>query len=270
MVRTAIKTNPAVSYRKAPNGAGVSYFDCSCQLGYGSRPDPDALDSVTELLQILDYYRIDQALVFHSLSRDTSPRLGNRLLIEQLKGHLRLFPVWSLLPEYFDDTAGAASCLEEMGAQRVKAVRLFPAAHNYSLQAWLSGRMLEALESKRVPVFVPREEVRWSDLHSLLEDHPRLPVVLVNPGYRNDRHLFPLLERHPHFYLESSTYVGHEMIEYFVSRFGAERMLFGTQMPVWDPGAALTTLAYADISAGDRRKICRDNLLRLLGKQDHD
>ncbi|MPY90613.1 MAG: amidohydrolase family protein [Luteitalea sp.] len=252
--------------------ARVDYFDCSAFVGRWAVPHTAAFYTAAELVRHMDYYGIDQALVWHAAGQAASPTIGNRLLMEEIAGHSRLHPVWGLLPEFFQTSETRRMILQSLQNHQVRAVRISPAPnhHHYSIRSWVCGPMFEALAERHIPLFMERDEVGWNDWAEVLQTWPALPVVLVNPGYRNERHLYPLLERYPQFYLEASTFVGHRRLEALMHRFGAGRLLFGTQMPVWDPGAILSVLAYADISDQDCRAIAGNNLVRLLEGSRYD
>ena len=60
----------------------------------------------------------------------------------------------------------------------------------------------------------------------------------------------------------SQPHVG--MIERFVKEVGAERVLFGSDMPVLEPAAQLGRVAYAEISEDNKEKILGRNVQQLL------
>ena len=54
-------------------------------------------------------------------------------------------------------------------------------------------------------------------------------------------------------------------IEKLCAAMGADRVLFGSNLPIHVPEAAKLAIEHANISAGDRRLIARDNAARLFG-----
>ena len=252
-------------------------FDCNCMLGRAPVRQPGAFFAVDGLLEEMDRLGIEQALVYSSIAQHYDPATGNRLLLEELAAAgrpERLHACWVLLPHATHEMGvdSAEVLVERMLAAGVRAARLFPTQHRFSLSDWSAGPLLRALERHRVPVFIDFGNVHWSDrntdwdaLYHLLKAHARLPVVLVHEGIGSDRYLYPLMEAFPDLLLETSYYQPHRGIEAICRRFGHERLLFGTGMPVWAPGPAISMLAYADISDDARRAIGRENLRRLLG-----
>jgi predicted TIM-barrel fold metal-dependent hydrolase len=113
---------------------------------------------------------------------------------------------------------------------------------------------------------VSREELDWDALVVILKDFPKLQILLLDVGYRSDRYLLPLLQRFPHLYFDSTSYVAHRQFESFVETHGPERIVFGSRLPLYTPGAALGVLATARISDEARLAIAGSNLRRLLGE----
>jgi predicted TIM-barrel fold metal-dependent hydrolase len=56
-----------------------------------------------------------------------------------------------------------------------------------------------------------------------------------------------------------------EVIERFIREVGAERVLFGSDIPLLEPAAALGRIAYARISEEAKGKILGLNIRQLLG-----
>lgn len=69
----------------------------------------------------------------------------------------------------------------------------------------------------------------------------------------------------PNVYLElTAVFDDRGVIEAFVNSAGSDRMLFGTDLPWFDPHHAVGVLMNAAITDDDRRNICYRNAVRLL------
>jgi len=110
-------------------------------------------------------------------------------------------------------------------------------------------------------------EVDWAGLEWMLRTFPDLPVILPRLGQAVDRLLLALMPRYANLYLEISYYVGHGALTRLVRLVGAEQLLFGTGMPVYAPGPAITLLTYSGLDATAQQLIGRDNLRRLVSWQ---
>jgi predicted TIM-barrel fold metal-dependent hydrolase len=100
----------------------------------------------------------------------------------------------------------------------------------------------------------------------LLQNFPQLNVLLLDVGYRSDRYLFPLLRKFPNLYFDSSMYVAHRQLEWYLEQFGPDRIVFGSRLPLYTPGAALMALGTARVSDSSRLAVAGGNLRRLIGE----
>ena len=74
-----------------------------------------------------------------------------------------------------------------------------------------------------------------------------------------------LTQDFPNIYLElTAVFDDRGVIERFVDGAGSDRMLFGTDLPWFDPHHAVGVLMDADITDADRHNICHRNAERLL------
>ena len=153
-----------------------------------------------------------------------------------------------------------------MRKKNVRAVRMYPTRtwHSFSMAEWNVGELLSALDEARVPLMLDLEIVTWDTVQTILEKHPHLPVIATNVSYRHNRFTYPLFERYDTIYIETSRYFGFCIIEEVVSRFGAKRILFGTNMPQYTGTAPVSNLTYADISREDKEAIAGGTLRKLL------
>lgn len=55
-------------------------------------------------------------------------------------------------------------------------------------------------------------------------------------------------------------------MSFFVRSFGAERLLFGSFVPVNDPCAAIGMILDADISEAEKRLVAGENLSRIIAE----
>ncbi|MHB8654828.1 MAG: amidohydrolase family protein [Terriglobia bacterium] len=230
-------------------------FDVNARVGPSGIQGELALET-PGLLEEMDRFGIREALVSHWTAEEYDADIGNSALQKDLSP--RLTPVWAALPD--------RKSVDALAARHPQAVRLTPgvAQHNFSLSAWCAGGLFEYLEEASVITLISRADIGWDQVVGLLESHPRLNLVLLDVGYRADRFLIPLVERFPRLYFDSATYLAHRQLEAWVDQKGAERVLFGTRLPLYTPASALGVLSSARISTEARLAIAGENLRRLL------
>jgi hypothetical protein len=233
-------------------------FDANVRLGHSGVYGELALET-DDLLKEMDRFGIQRALVSHFAGEEYDAEEGNNLLAGEC--HERLAPAWAALPEQ--------TFIQKLVARHPMAVRLSYGVkkHNFSWAPWCSGELYEYLQEHSVLTLMAREDIEWNSLAQLLGNFPRLQVLLLETGYRAERYLFPLFKQHPNLHIDTSTYVAHRQLESFVDKFGPDRLLFGSRLPLYTAGAALAVLATARIPDEARLSIAGRTLRRLLGRE---
>ena len=244
----------------------ASWFDACVRLGRTrARPHYEMEGSVENILAALDRFSIAEALVYHACGDETHPAVGNRLLLEQTAGEPRLHPCVTLLPPATEEFPPPEEHLPYLLQQGVRAVRMSPGSHNYRFATATCGELFEVLAEMHMPLFIDIGVFGdWAAIDDVAGDFPQLRLVLLSFSYGHTRQAYPVLRRREHIYLEIRGYELHNGLEHFIPRFGAHRLLFGSAMPEFTPASPMTMLACAEISAEDKQKIARDNLVGLL------
>lgn len=235
--------------------AGWNVWDVNVRVG-PSGPYGQVGLSKAELLEEMSSFFIQKAVAAHGTGVEYDAAVGNQALAGTADP--RLIPAWTPLPD--------RESVEQLAQRKPKAVRLMPKNlnHSYPLTAWGAGELFEYLQSHHVVTLIAREDVDWDPLVALLGDFPRLPLVLLDVGYRSDHFIVPLLKRFPTLHFDSATYLAYRQLENFVDHHGGERLLFGSRLPLFAPATALGVLASARISDEARLQIAGGNLRRML------
>jgi predicted TIM-barrel fold metal-dependent hydrolase len=239
-------------------------FDCTGGFGlYRTRVFRFAR-TAEELIQEMDFCGIDQALVYHTGQRFDLPNAGNEILMSEVEGYPRLVPTWAVLPSHTGEQPPVTVVLETIRERGIRALRLFPEDHRYFLDDVTWGDQLEVYQERRIPIFI---RANLEKIKGLLRAFPNLVVVTGAQGSNpQDRYGWPLIERYPNLYFETSGYLADGIIEALCQRYGANRLLFASGYPDNASGAAQLRLAHAEISDIDRQAIACDNLSRLLAE----
>lgn len=246
-------------------GAALEILDCCVTFGRPAVPPGDPYVSADELLAEMDRLGIAECWCADWRALENAPAVGNGMLSEELAGQERLHPVWTVLPPGTGEIPAPQELLAEMAAAGVNMVRAEPARHGWSLADWCAGELWSALESRRVPVLLDADG-RWDGLDAMLSAHPRLPMILTGAGYRVARVFYPLFERHENLHVEISTYVVNEGLREVAAKFGAGRLLYGSNSPTICPEEALGTLNFSGLGDADMAAVAGANLRALLAE----
>ncbi|MCC7351301.1 MAG: amidohydrolase family protein [Phycisphaerales bacterium] len=253
------------------------FFDARCKVGLNVKqaPGKNSPWSVQELLGDMDQCGVHEALVLDCLSAEASPKDGNPRILKQLEGHPRVHPVWVGLPAGTDETPDPAGMLRQMRQHKVAALYLLPNQYRYTLDDWCVDDLLEPMNEAGVPVFISYDEVgpssygtdqtHWDSVVELCRRWPKLPVIVSEYRIRRtQRILYKAFDACPNLKLEVSAYWLHRGIEYITRRWGAQRLIFGSNWPTHGIGLTLPTVACAEIDEQDKRRIAGDNLRELI------
>jgi len=251
------------------------FFDAVCTVGRHRRLQGGDLHTANDLLAEMDHYGIAEALVVDSLSREHHPLAGNRRILEVTSGQPRLHPAWVALPPGTDEQGEPAEMLDQMRRHRVGALFLFPAQYGFPLSDWCIDALVEPLAEARVPVFIcfdetgptvaGQDQTNWDEVVGLCRRWPTLPVIVTEFRIRRgQRAAYRALDACKNLRIELSGYWLHRGIEYITERWGSRRLLFGSNWPRLGQHMTVSTLACAEISDRDKRRIAGDNLRELL------
>ena len=245
-------------------------FDVNVSLGPLPQRPPGSPVDAASLLELLDAYDISRALVTHTVAKWHHPTDGNERLLRAIADEPRLLPCWVVMPAATGEVPPEAEQVDQLLAAGARAARLCPKTHLIVPEPWVVEPLAQALAEKRIPVLLDfdnahySEPRHWDFIAWLLEAFPDLPVILLRQSHADFRVLFPLLDRSPNLYVETSYLGGHSALIELVARYGAERFIFGTGLPIFEPALPITTLSYGGLAPAERAGIAGASLQRLL------
>lgn len=248
-------------------------FDVNARLGHWPYRPVKGLD---ELLWRMDEYGIERAAV-GSLNAVfyLNPQDGNEELAREIEGHRdRLAPMAVLRPNFAGWQDDFRRCADEYG---VKGVVLLPNYHRFALDDPAVDELAGLAEERGLPVCVQAglEDVRRQFDREIIADvapeaigglarrKPGLNVLALGLKCGQPERMAEPLPGN--LYFDTSNYEKMREMEEAVARFGADRILFGTNFPLFNIRANVDKLRLAPIDELARRAIARDNAQRLLG-----
>jgi hypothetical protein len=222
--------------------------------------------TAAELLRHMDHFHLERAVVYHSLAFDWNLADGHRMLLREIAGKRRLRPCLVATPHLGTaEMPPARAYRAYLRKIRPAAVRLFPNSFCFKLHPFFAGELLEIFDELRLPVLLPWAECDPVAVAEVAGAYANIPFVLLKAGFKQPRHLYPLLQKRDNVFCSTSNFFDTNLLEEIVARFGARRVLFGSDMPRFHPGPPLAVVCYADIRPADKRLILGGNWRRLEG-----
>ncbi|MBN1672323.1 MAG: sigma-70 family RNA polymerase sigma factor [Kiritimatiellae bacterium] len=160
----------------------------------------------------------------------------------------------------------AVEALEADGLRSVIGVLYTPAFGSVSL-----GRGFENLEKTAEQI---KARGRWGSGPAFPEEpgataqlpakHPRVPFIYTSVPYRH-RNLLPIFADVTNLHITIAAPLAWNLgLEMFVARCGSRRILFASNFPVAEPGAAIGYLCYSTLKKRDAENIAFRNMARLI------
>jgi predicted TIM-barrel fold metal-dependent hydrolase len=248
-------------------------IDLNVKLGHFPYRPVEGLDA---LLRNMDRHGVEKAVI-SSLNSVfyLNPQDGNDELASAVGPHRDRFVFSAVLrPDFTGWRDDLGRCVAEYGA---KCVILYPQYHRYDLLGEATGELVAAAGDAGLVVCVqcwledPRRQfnreiiqpVAPAAMKGFVEAHPGVPMVALGlrfgePDIIGD----PLPEN---FYFDTSNYENMRDLELAMERFPVERVLFGTNFPLYNYVANVEKVARGTISDAQRSAIGSGNAKRLLG-----
>ena len=219
---------------------------------------------VDSLILAMDQGGVDIACLSSCLAFVSDPRIGNDSVAEAMAAHRdRVIGFAEINPNYPDQVERELTrCIEGLG---MKGIKIFHGPYKYPLDGPNYQPVWEVANAHRLPVLIG--DTGTEILGELAEQYPDAAFLRAHSGFRYSgaRDCIEQAKRHPNFYLDlASAHMNLGLIEYIVGEIGADRVLFGTDIPLYDMRFCVGSILFARISDDDKRKIFGLNMQRLL------
>ncbi len=157
---------------------------------------------------------------------------------------------------------------------KVVGVKLHPVLHKYPADIKATFRLLEAVEPLRLPVLSHGENESYAAparLRRLAEAFPTLSIITAHFGAGTPGQTHEAIDaiqdcKSGNLYTDMGTAraIRTGIIAQLVRALGADKILFGTDSPLYEPLAFPALLAAADITEAEHALIAYQNAERLV------
>lgn len=153
-------------------------------------------------------------------------------------------------------------------------IKLLPGYHRYDLDGPAYDDVLDFALAHELPVL----SHTWGELpynapknaEGVLKKRPKLRLIMGHTSPGEAEAAITLAKTYPNIYLDLCDIHRHNgIVDRLVNAVGADRVLFGTDMPWYDPNYCLGSILFSRISDADKEKIIYKNAKTLLDSVPH-
>ena len=208
-------------------------------------------------------------LVFSHHEALLSPDIGNRSAIEAVRRFPDRLRAYCLVNPNYPDRGWEDLETFDQNADIYVGLKFLPDYHGLPLTHDCYRPSWEYADERALLVLTHTWENSELDgpavVRRVAEQYPRVRLLLGHSCHGDWNAAVELARDFPNLYLElTAVFDDRGVIEKFATEVGSGRMLFGTDLPWFDPHHAVGVLLSASISDEDRHNICHRNAEALL------
>jgi predicted TIM-barrel fold metal-dependent hydrolase len=235
---------------------------------YGNWPFPGQDASMEKFIQILDKYQIKKTIISSAKAIFYDFREGNEDLNEFLKKDSRFYGYIVINPNYQKESINEIVKYARPGSKFI-GVKLHPDYCRVPVNSKKTLDILEAVQHLSLPLLVHSWSTPYSNPKYIIETStamPQLKIIMAHMGGPVWKQgIEAATKASGNIYLEISSGLGDKgQVMEAVKAVGAQRVLFGTDTTLFDPGWALGKVEAAELNKQERQMILYQNAMDLF------
>jgi hypothetical protein len=226
-----------------------------------------------------DKFNITGTLITHFNSYFYYPRIGNDLVSGLLsKNGIMDFDLDGMMvmeQDYFYEPESFEKGLISRHKQGFKVLRLFPKSHKYPIGVIGFGKYFEILNHYSFPIMISLDEIditgnkniEWEKILEISSRFTDIPIILDGGASKElmyNSFLFSLLNNSQNIYLNTHNLLAMDQIEDLAGIGGADRLLFDSNFPYYEPHLSIGRLINSSVSKENKGKISNLNIQNMF------
>jgi len=194
----------------------------------------------------------------------------NEFIADSVNQHPDLFTGFGTLHPDSEDIQGDFDYLIELG---LKGVKLHPDFQRFSMDSDKAFKIGEVINESDVPMLVHCGDFRYNysnpkQIKAFLDKFPEITFIGAHfAGWSVWEEATELLVGTPNLYvdLSSSLYdLSPEIALELIHKYGSDRVLWGTDYPMWDSVSEMEYFNKLDLTQKERSQILYENAAKIL------
>ena len=241
---------------------------------YGLDMDlPDHAGTVDELLELSEEAGISHSCIHSVAVTPRSVDSINRFIAGVVKEQPDRLTGFGAIHPGREDPAGLADEVQRMG---LKGFKIHPDMQRFALDSPEAMEMFGAIEGK-LPIIIHTGDSRFEysrprQMKNVLDAFPNLVCVCAHlGGWSEWDDAQALLAGYENMYVDTSSSLyamTAEKARRLIRGYSRERVLFGTDFPMWTPRDELNRFLQLNLSDGEQERILWRNAEELLGMKE--
>lgn len=175
-----------------------------------------------------------------------------------------------------DDYVRDLDQIEELG---LKGVKLHPDIQHFYVNEPRAMKIFELCEERRLPVCVHTGDFRYdfsnpARVAAVLKTFPKLVFIGAHfGGWSVWEEAARVLAEYPNLMVDSSSssyWLGPDRMREIISAYGPERVMFGTDYPMWSQKREIDAMLELELPDGDFKRIFWENAAGLFQIESYD
>lgn len=223
--------------------------------------------TIEAMIARMDRTGIDKVCITAHSSIGPDYVYGNNLVMDALKRFPdRVIGYVTVNPNYPKDMQHELDrCFAVPG---FRGIKFHPACHNQEVDCKGYNAAFAEAEKRGCPILIHTwGDAAVSEVDHLASDYPHAQFIMAHMG--GEIHAMgkalDVINRHDNVYGDLALSTPPEgNVEWFVHEVGSKKILFGTDMPFYDPSHVVARLALADLSEEEKKDIFGRNAMKLM------
>jgi len=225
-----------------------------------------------KIISVMDKYKIDKAFISSETAIINGDPEANMHLYEN---YLKFFPdrlIGYCVPNpYHNPGDEVIKCID---SGHFKGIKLHPWHQKCPLISQFYEPVFRIANEKKLPVLVhsggtliqPDLCFALPDMFlNIADKYKDISLIIGHMGLERWRQVIEIIHDYKNIFLDiTMSKPNPDRLEFAVKKIGANRVLFGTDLPLLDPAVSLGLIYGSSLTSEEREKVMGNNIMNLL------